>query len=246
MLEIKNLNFKLKDKIILNNINLKLKDNKITVMIGKNGSGKSTIIKAINRLIKYDGLINLDGCNILEYKSREKAQKIAILPQHLEIVPITVNDLVSMGRNPYLGLMGKLTDNDKNIVNYAINILDLNKIRNQFLNTLSGGELQKAYLAMMLAQDTQYLIFDEPTTFLDVDFEGYFLEKLKDVQNDKTILVVLHNITKAIEIADEIIIVDNGEIIYNDTKEKLLNTTIIEEIFNVKKYQVDNKIFYTK
>ena len=108
MLEIKNLSLKIKDKEILNDITFKLKENKTTVLIGKNGSGKSSIIKAINGLVKYDGLITLNNVNILDYKPKERAKKIAILPQHLDVVDITVYNLVKMGRNPYLGPFNKL------------------------------------------------------------------------------------------------------------------------------------------
>ena len=246
MLEVKNLNLTIEMKTILSNISFLLKENKITVLIGKNGSGKSSIVKSINGITKYTGNIILNNQNILELKNNERAKEIAILPQYLEVVHITVKDLVSLGRNPYLKLFSKLSEKDRKIINDAITLFDLNELENNYLDTLSGGELQKAYLAMLIAQDTNILVLDEPTTYLDIDFEGYFLDKIKQLKGNKTILLVLHNITKAIEIADEVIILDNGKIIYNDSKDKLLNTTIIEELFNVKKYIIKDKVFYTK
>lgn len=246
MLEIKNLSLKIKDKEILNDITFKLKENKTTVLIGKNGSGKSSIIKAINGLVKYDGLITLNDVNILDYKPKERAKKIAILPQHLDVVDITVYDLVKMGRNPYLGPFNKLNDLDILKVEEAIKLFELNDLKYRSLTTLSGGEVQKAYLALLIASNADIYIFDEPTTFLDIEFENYFLDKLKQYQNNKTILLVLHNITKAIEIADEVIILDKGMIVFNDSKEKLLESKIIEKTFNVLKYQINDKVFYTK
>lgn len=246
MLEIKNLSLKINNKDILDNINFKLQNNKITVLIGKNGSGKSSIVKSINGIIKYSGKIILDGTNIRNYKPIYKSKRIAVLPQNLPISHITVKELVALGRHPYLGLFGKLSEEDYQVIQESLELLDLKDLEDRYLDTLSGGEVQKAYLAMTLVQNTDILIFDEPTTFLDVNFESYFLEKIKRLKSYKTVLLVLHNITKAIEIADEIIIIDNGKIVYEGSKEKLVSTTIIEDIFNVNKYIINDKIFYTK
>ena len=246
MLEVKNLNLKINNKDILENVNFKLQRNKITVLIGKNGSGKSSIIKSINGLVKYTGEINLDSSDIKEFKPLDKAKRIAVLPQNLPMSHITVKELVALGRHPYLGLFGKLSSDDYQVIDDTLKVLDLKDLENRYLDTLSGGEVQKAYLAMLLVQNTDILILDEPTTFLDIDFEGYFLEKLKELKSNKTILLVLHNITKAIEIADEVIVIDSGKIVYDGSKEKVVTTTIIEDNFSVNKYIINDKVFYTK
>ena len=248
MLKIKNLTLELQKKIILNNLSFTIKENEITVIIGKNGSGKSSLVQTINGIYKYQGEISYKNKDLKTFKTKEKAKIFAVLAQRLETLHIKVFDLISLGRNPYLGLNNKLSDTDLNKINEAISLLQIEYLKECYLDKISGGELQKAYLAMLVAQDTELLILDEPTTFLDVDFEYNFLSIIKDIKikKNKTILLILHNLTNAIEIADNIILLDNGEIKFNGTKEECIKNNIIEQEFNLKKYYINEKIFFAK
>ena len=246
MLEIRNLNLYLNNKKILDDINIQFIENKITIILGKNGSGKSSIINCINQIYRYNGSIYYNNQDLKKLDNRDKARKIAILPQFLKYPHIKVFDLVLMGRNPYRKIGEKYTEEDFEIVNKYLKEIGIEKFKNEFIDNLSGGERQKVYLAMLLTQDTDIIILDEPTTFMDIDNENSFLDLIKSLKNNynKTIIVIMHNINKVINIADEIIIINNGKIIFNGPKEEVLNKEIIENQFNVRKIFIDNLYYY--
>lgn len=246
MLEIRNLNLYLNNKKILDDINIQFIENKITIILGKNGSGKSSIINCINQIYRYNGSIYYNNQDLKKLDNRDKARKIAILPQFLKYPHIKVFDLVLMGRSPYRKIGEKYTEEDFEIVNKYLKEIGIEKFKNEFIDNLSGGERQKVYLAMLLTQDTDIIILDEPTTFMDIDNENSFLDLIKSLKNNynKTIIVIMHNINKVINIADEIIIINNGKIIFNGPKEEVLNKEIIENQFNVRKIFIDNLYYY--
>ncbi len=231
---------------ILNDIQFFVPEHQITALIGKNGSGKSTLISCLNGQVKYKGDILLDDTSFDKIPLKKRAQKIAILPQFLSNIPITVEELVKMGRNPYVALNKQLTSTDFDLVEKAISIIKIEHLRHKKLNELSGGERQKAYLAMIFAQNTDIIVLDEPTTYMDMAYEAEFMNLLLELKNEyhKTILIIMHDLTSAVAIADNIAILDNGNLRYFDTKEKCLQTTLIEDIFQVKRFDCmeNNKI----
>ena len=159
---------------------LKLEQGKITTVIGRNGSGKSTLLKSLCAQKSYTGSILIDGRESRSYPSRERARKIAYLPQILKSVNMDVLTLTEHGRYPYHGNSRRLTGTDRERIEYALEITDLAAYRHVNLRQMSGGERQRAYLAMIIAQDTPMVLFDEPTTYMDISYRRRFLSKKLD------------------------------------------------------------------
>ena len=169
-LDIKDLVLGYEDKKIVNNINLSIPKGKITILIGANGCGKSTLLSGMSRLLTpKEGSVLLDNVSIHEYKPKELAKRLAILPQG-PIAPegITVKELCYFGRNPYKSIFGTRSQKDEEMVNWAIRATGLEDFENRQLDSLSGGQRQRAWIAMALTQDTDVLLLDEPTTYLDL------------------------------------------------------------------------------
>ena len=224
-------------RAILQGIDFSLVPHTITVLLGKNGSGKSTLLSCLNSTVRYTGSIFYQGQDLALLPLRERAKQIAILPQTLPCVGLTVNELVQMGRNPYLDLGKRLSPQDHEQVEAAIHAVGLTGLRHQPLPLLSGGERQKAYLAMVLAQNTRLIVLDEPTTHLDLASASEFLQLLKTLksQHKKTILLVMHDLTKAIEIADQLLILDQGRLAFHGSRQQAIVDGRIEAIFGVKR-----------
>lgn len=245
MLKIKDLNVKLGKNQILKDVSFELEPNKITALVGLNGVGKSTIVACINQIYKYSGIIMLNNIDIKNIKRNDLAKEIAILPQIKTYPHMTVSNLVGLGRNPYLDFFGRKQRIDEEIIQNAIELIGINNLKDKYIDELSGGEKQKSYLAMMIAQDTNILVLDEPTTFMDMNYEYAFLETLKKLTN-KTILVVMHNLNQAVNYADNIIIINNGMISFDGPMLKCLEEAQIEKNFDLVKYTSNGKIFFGK
>lgn len=244
MLKIKNLSLTLNKNIILKDINLDIESNKITAIIGKNASGKTSLIKCINGIYKYNGDILYDDCNLLNMDSKYRAQKISILPQLLKYPHIIVYDILLMGLNPYLKLHCKIDDLKKAKVDNILQTLKIEQLKDKYLDELSGGQRQIVYLALQLVQDAEIMIFDEPSSFMDMNYESDLLNNILKLKENKTIVIVMHNINKVIKYADNIIILDNGIIIYSGSTEECLKNEMIEKNFNLKKYQIGDTIIF--
>ena len=246
MLNIKSLNVTLGKKEILTDINLNIKPHAITAVIGRNGSGKSTLVSAINGTIHYKGQIDFAGQDVRMLPQREKAKLISVLPQVLTAPHITVEELVKMGRNPYVDIGRRFTPQDTLAVENAIEFMDITDKKQQYVDSLSGGERQKAYLAMILAQQTRLMLLDEPATYMDISYERQFMETLKKLQKTthKTVVIVMHNLSTAVRFADRIAVMDNGRLVFEGTTKECLDRQIIENTFGVKKYISDGEIFF--
>ena len=172
IIEIKNLSFSYnKDNNIFNNLSLDIKKGKITTILGKNGCGKSTLIKLLAKNLNYNsGSIKLENKELSSYNLRELASKLSIVYQKNEIPKeITVNDMVSFARLPYQNIFFyKKSKEDKEKVDFALKHTNLTEYKDKYVSELSGGQLQRVYIAMCLAQSTDIIILDEPTTFLDI------------------------------------------------------------------------------
>lgn len=155
-------------KIVVDGINFEIPKGKVLSLIGPNGAGKSTVMGMISRLIASDsGLVDFEGKSLQKWKSRELSKRLAILTQSNHVqMKLTVRELVSFGRFPYSG--SHLTSEDEEIVDKAIDYMELTEMQDQFIDELSGGQRQRAYIAMVIAQDTDYVLLDEPTNNLDI------------------------------------------------------------------------------
>lgn len=202
---------------------LEIKKGCITGIIGKNGSGKSTLIKAIDAQIKYSGSIMIDDNNLNNLSHIERACRIAYLPQHLNIVRMKVETLVSHGRYAYTTLSHNLSAKDIDIIEYAMELADVKKLRDRYIEELSGGERSRAYLAMIIAQDSDYILLDEPTSDYDIAHQNMIIDILSKLANDgKGIIICIHDILLALTVSDSIVMIRDGNILATKTPSKLI------------------------
>ena len=232
---------------VINKINFRLKQNEWIGIIGANGSGKSTLLKGVLKFIPtLYGDVLFEHNSIKNYSRNNLSRKIAYLPQKLNNnLNITVKDLISLGRSPYKNFWDfDLNEDDLKIIDEAIQIMDLNELKNKFINELSGGQSQRAFLAMTIAQNTNILLLDEPTTFLDINYQIKFLESLKNLIKIKklSIITVLHDINLAARFCDRIAILKEGKLIDINIPEKVLNKENFKRGFEIDSHIIETPV----
>lgn len=207
-----------------------------TSLIGPNGAGKSTTLLMIGRLLNMDeGQIEVAGMNINSTKSSDLAKKLTILRQENHYVTrLTVRQLVGFGRFPYS--KGRLTNEDEQIISKYIDFLELTELEGRYLDELSGGQRQRAYVAMVLCQETDYVLLDEPLNNLDIARSVQMMEHLKIAANElgRTILTVMHDINFAARYSDRICAMKDGKIAAFGTVNEIMNSSLLTEIFETK------------
>lgn len=235
MIEVKDISKTFGDRVILNEISLSFPKGKITSLIGSNGAGKSTLLSIISRLLNQDNghvLVNNKDSNA--YKNSVLAQHLSILKQFNNIeLKLTVKELVSFGRYPYS--QGRLKKEDHQKVAEAIEFLDLTEIQEQYLDELSGGQRQRAYLAMVVAQDTDYILLDEPLNNLDMRHSVQIMRILRRLTEElgKTVIIVLHDINFASHYSDYIAALKGGKVKYFGNANEIINENILKDIFGI-------------
>ena len=237
-LKLENFSTGYKNNIIVKNINLSVNSGEWLGVIGPNGSGKSTLIKGILGLIKsIQGEIYLKDKNINIFSNKEIAQTISFLPQQLNTnLNISVKELVALGRSPYKEFWEfDLNKNDLKKINESLNFVDMYDLKDDLINQISGGQCQRAYLAMALAQDPEILVLDEPTNALDLKYQIKFLEIIKTLKFDKkiSVITILHDLNLAARYSDKIIALKNGESIGYGLSNELINERFIQNIFEI-------------
>lgn len=247
------LNLSYKKINVINDLNIVIKKNKITALIGSNGSGKSTILKALARIIKPSkGDVYLNGKSIYQYTSKEVAKLLSILPQSSEApLDFSVLQLVQLGRFPNQNFMGSLNKHDHEKIEWALHSTDMFNLKDRKLSELSGGQKQRAWISMALAQGGDYLFLDEPTTYLDMKHQIEVLNVLKKLNENekKTIVMVLHDINQAAKFAHHIIAIKKGKIYFEGSIPEIMNAQRIESIFGVKgiiinEYKMNTPLFF--
>jgi len=237
MLQIKDLNFSYKQHRILKDINMLVKQGQILALVGPNGSGKSTLLRCLNGFLQPDsGRVLLNGEDIQHQKRKWISRHIALLPQNLEVVQqITVAELVAMGRSPYQQFGWFLKENDKKCIEWAIDYMNLGALRNKSLDKISGGERQRAWIAMILAQDTDIVLLDEPITFLDLKYQWYLLEIIKQIRSqfNKTFIMVLHDINQAMTAADSFVVLKGGSIRAYGQAHDIITSHLLKDVYDV-------------
>lgn len=235
MIKVKNLSKKYNDKTVVDNVSVNIKKGKITSFIGPNGAGKSTLLSAVSRLIKHDvGEIMIDKKEINSWKSNELSKKVAILRQANNLnVRLTIRELVSFGRFPYS--QGNLTQEDWDKVDEALSFMELHEIENQFLDELSGGQRQRAFIAMVIAQDTEYILLDEPLNNLDMKHSVQIMKVLRRLVDElgKTVILVIHDINFASFYSDYVVALKNGEIIRQGPTNEIIEQGTLKEIYDM-------------
>jgi len=232
---------------VIKKINFKLNQKEWIGIIGANGSGKSTLLKGVLKFIPtLYGDVLFESISIKNYSRNKLSRKIAYLPQKLNNnLNITVKDLISLGRSPYKKFWNfDLNKEDLEIIYEAIQIMDLNELKNKFICELSGGQSQRAFLAMSIAQNTKILFLDEPTTFLDINYQIKFLEYLKTLIQIKkiSIITVLHDVNLAARFCDRIAILKEGKLIDINTPKKVLNKENFKKAFDIDSYIVNTPV----
>ncbi|MBO0458649.1 ATP-binding cassette domain-containing protein [Enterococcus hulanensis] len=234
-------------KKVISEVSLPITEEKLTAFIGPNGAGKSTLLSMISRLISIDaGQIYLDHNEVKAWRSNELSKKLSILKQSNGVnLRITVRELVGFGRFPYS--KGRMTVEDQDMIDYALEKLGLVEMADEMIDTLSGGQLQRAYIAMILAQDTEYILLDEPLNNLDMNHAVQLMKTLRRLVEDehKTILLVIHDINFAATYADEIVAMKNGAIFAHGTMEEMIHPHILNALYDmeIKICELDGKRF---
>ena len=225
------------DKEIVKSLDISIPDHKITSIIGPNGCGKSTLLKGLSRILSVKtGEIILDGKNIHEQSTKDVAKKIAVLPQSPDVTDgLSVEELVSYGRFPYQKGFGRLSAEDKMEIDWALRVTGTWDYKTRNVNDLSGGQRQRVWIAMALAQKTDIIFLDEPTTYLDISHQLEILELVQTLNREEgcTIIMVLHDINQAIRFSDHLIAMREGEIIKEGTPEEVLTKDILAKVFNI-------------
>ena len=226
-------------KTVVDSVSFEIPKGKVLSLIGPNGAGKSTVMGMISRLIARDeGLVNFHGKDIGKWKSRELSKKLAILTQSNQIqMKLTVQELVAFGRFPYSG--NRITKEDQEIIDQAIAYMELEEMRDRFIDELSGGQRQRAMIAMVIAQDTDYVLLDEPTNNLDIYHAANMMKIVRRLCDElgKTVVLVLHEINYAAFYSDYICAFVDGRIAKFGTVEEVMIKENLSEI-----YQVDFEI----
>ncbi|WP_099205382.1 ABC transporter ATP-binding protein [Scatolibacter rhodanostii] len=225
------------DALIVKALDMNIPHGKISSIIGPNGCGKSTVLKAVGRILKpKTGLVYLSGEDIRDLSTKEIAKKMAILPQ-TPTAPsgLTVSELVAYGRFPHQKGFGKLTPEDKKIVNWALSVTKLTEFENREVDTLSGGQRQRVWIAMALAQQTDLILLDEPTTYLDLAHQLEILELLYDLNRKQnvTIVMVLHDLNLAARFSDYMIAIRDGKIVTHGSPEKVMTSESLKDTFSI-------------
>lgn len=233
---------------ILQNVSFTAQDGQITTLVGTNGCGKTTLLKAIARQLPLlGGQILLKGRSIQDYERKEFARTAAFMPQVRNIPEITVRGLVSHGRFPYLGLSRQMTTKDRKAVEEAMQATGVARWADRDLRELSGGERQRVYLAMALAQGGDAILLDEPTTYLDVAAQFELLELLRTLANQgKTVLLVLHDLAQALQYSDRVAVLADGKLAAFDAPANLFEQKILDEIFRVTLCRAPEGTYYLR
>ncbi len=222
---------------ILDQLHVSIPQGQITTIIGANGCGKSTLLKALTRLLPVSkGQVILDGQDIATLPSKTVAKKIALLPQVLgQEEHLRVYDLVAYGRYPHQSFFGTLSEQDIACIDWALDVTGTSDLKDQAVDAISGGQRQRVWIAMALAQDTDTIFLDEPTTYLDLNHQLEILELLKELNETthKTIVMVLHDLNLSARFSDHLIAMKNGQIITQGSVWDVMTTEHLKNIFQI-------------
>ncbi|UFT98280.1 ATP-binding cassette domain-containing protein [Radiobacillus kanasensis] len=235
MVVVKEVSKKYGTKNVVDQVSLEIEKGKITSFIGPNGAGKSTLLSMVSRLITQDeGEILIENQEVSKTKSKELAKKISILKQSNHIgIRLTIRELVSFGRFPYS--QGKLTKEDKAFIDEAIDYMELRDIQNKFLDQLSGGQQQRAYIAMVIAQNTEYILLDEPLNNLDMRHSVQIMKVLRRLVDElgKTVVIVIHDVNFASVYSDNIVALKDGKVVKMGSKDEIIDRKVLKDVYDM-------------
>lgn len=224
------------DGFRLQNVTLEIAQGSLTVLIGPNGCGKSTLLKSMSRELKPGGgTVSVGGQDIASLRTKEVARQVAVLPQHPVVPPgITVEQLIGYGRAPHQNLLGMRSEEDREIIEAALKTVKLTNERNQLVSALSGGQRQRAFVAMCIAQDTPYVLFDEPTSFLDIRYQYDVLDLMTELhRRGNTVVAVLHDIAQAARYATDLVVMKDGALHIRGAPKDIITEEMISEVYHI-------------
>lgn len=235
MIEIENVSYAVGSTQILHDISLKIPKGGVTALIGPNGAGKSTLLSLMARLLDLQtGRISFDGLAVSDTPNDQLAKKLAILRQDTLVGSrLRLRDLVGFGRFPHH--KGRPSDKDRLAIKDALSQFELNDIADRFIDEVSGGQRQRAMVAMAYCQDTDYLLLDEPLNNLDMPFARGLMRRLRDLadKHGRTIIIVLHEINYAAAHADRIIALKNGRLVTEGAPEEIVESSVLKNLFGI-------------
>lgn len=243
MLEFKDVSLRLGGAPILDGISFRLRSGGLTALVGRNGSGKSSLLSCLDGL-PYRGTVLLGGEDLRALPHRRRARMAAVLHQDMPAPSLTVRELAAFGRQPYLDFTGRLREGDREAVERALGAAQVHDLAERRVDTLSGGERQRACLAMVLAQETELLLLDEPGAHLDKTWEASFLELLTGLEG-RTVLLALHDLDAAVRYARDILVLEEGKLIFSGSVEECLEKEVLEKTFRLRRYTAEEgRIFF--
>ncbi|MBE6024249.1 MAG: ABC transporter ATP-binding protein [Cellulosilyticum sp.] len=235
MIQVREITKQYGQKKVVDQVSMAIPKGKITSFIGPNGAGKSTVLSMVSRLMKPDeGQVLLEGNEVHSWNQKELAKKLAILKQSNHInMRLTIRELVSFGRFPHSG--GKLTAEDEKQIDEAIGYMQLKDLEHRYLDELSGGQRQRAYIAMVIAQNSEYVLLDEPLNNLDMKHASEIMKTLKQLAKDlgKTVIIVIHDINFASCYSDYIVALKDGVIAKHGEVREIIQKEVLEEIYEM-------------
>lgn len=235
------------ERIIINGLDIDLPDAAVTTIIGPNGCGKSTLLRCLARLLPArSGTVYLDGTDINSIKPKTVAQTLGILPQN-PVAPegLTVADLVGRGRHPYQKWYQQASAEDEAAVAMALELTATADLADRTLDALSGGQRQRVWIALALAQGTDLLLLDEPTTYLDLAHSLEVLDLVHSLKSDhgKTIVMVLHDLNLAVRYSDSLFVMNQGAMVTHGSPEKIITAGLLEQAFGLRSEVVTDPVF---
>lgn len=235
MLSVKHLTTGYGGPAVLQDVHIDFAPGQLTTLVGPNGCGKSTLLRVLARLLPpSSGQVLLDAQPIASFSPKAYAKEVSLLPQVRDVPAISVYSLVLHGRFPYLGFPRTPSAKDKAVVEQALEAVGVAGLQGLPVDQLSGGQRQKVYLAMALAQDTGIVLLDEPTTFLDIHHQMELLSLIQALpQQGKTVIMVLHDLSQALRVSDRMVLLSQGQVVEQGEPGALLSSHALEEVFQI-------------
>ncbi|WP_454017225.1 iron ABC transporter ATP-binding protein [Azospirillum sp. Marseille-Q6669] len=242
MIDVKNITKRYNGTVVVDGVSLSLPAGGVISLIGPNGAGKSTLLSIVSRLLPMtSGTVTVDGLNVTTTPGEVLARRLSILRQDNQIMSrLTVEDLVAFGRYPHS--KGRLTDIDREHIAKALRYLDLEPLAGRFLDELSGGQRQRAFIAMVLCQDTEYILLDEPLNNLDVKHAVAMMKLFRRTADEfgKTVVLVLHDINFASCYSDRIVAMRDGRVVHQGPPEVIITPEVIRDVYGVEAQVMEN------